>query len=72
MLPILSFFGSSFLISPVLFRFFPEGVKNSSRLRRGLLNENPKLYEIIAPGIMELNKSSGVGRQDSTTVEQVV
>jgi len=37
-----------------------------------ILNENPRLYEIIAPDIMELNKSSGVGRQDSPTVEQVV
>ena len=37
-----------------------------------ILNENPRLYEIIAPDIMELNKSSKVGRQDSPTVEQVV
>jgi len=37
-----------------------------------ILNENPRLYEIIAPDIMELNKSSRVGRQDSPTVEQVV
>src|SRR4030042_1580057 len=37
-----------------------------------ILNENPRLYEIIAPDIMALNKSSGVGRQDSPTVEQVV
>jgi IS5 family transposase len=37
-----------------------------------ILNENPKLYEIIASDIMELNKSSEVGRQDSPTVEQVV
>jgi transposase, IS5 family len=37
-----------------------------------ILNENPRLYEIIAPDIMELNKSSEVGRQDSPTVEQVV
>jgi IS5 family transposase len=37
-----------------------------------ILNENPGLYEIIAPDIMELNKSSKVGRQDSPTVEQVV
>jgi IS5 family transposase len=37
-----------------------------------ILNENPRLYEIIAPDIMELNKSSGVGRRDSPTVEQVV
>jgi IS5 family transposase len=37
-----------------------------------ILNENPRLYEIVAPDIMELNKSSIVGRQDSPTVEQVV
>jgi len=37
-----------------------------------ILNENPRLYEIVAPDIMELNKSSTVGRQDSPTVEQVV
>jgi len=37
-----------------------------------VLNENPGLYEIVAPDIMELNKSSEVGRQDSPTVEQVV
>jgi IS5 family transposase len=37
-----------------------------------MLNENPRLYEIVAPDIMELNKSSAVGRQDSPTVEQVV
>jgi len=37
-----------------------------------ILNENPRLYEIIAPDIMDLNKSSGKGRQDSPTVEQVV
>src|SRR4030043_1354355 len=37
-----------------------------------ILNENPRLYEIIAPDIMELNKSSKVGRQDSPTVEQIV
>jgi IS5 family transposase len=37
-----------------------------------ILNENPRLYEIIAPDIMELNKSSERGRQDSPTVEQVV
>jgi IS5 family transposase len=37
-----------------------------------ILNENPRLYEIIAPDIMELSKSSKVGRQDSPTVEQVV
>jgi IS5 family transposase len=37
-----------------------------------ILNENPRLYEMVAPDIMELNKSSTVGRQDSPTVEQVV
>jgi IS5 family transposase len=37
-----------------------------------ILNENPRLYEIVAPDMMELNKSSTVGRQDSPTVEQVV
>ena len=37
-----------------------------------ILNENPRLYEIVAPDIMELNKNSRVGRQDSPTVEQVV
>jgi IS5 family transposase len=37
-----------------------------------ILNENPRLYKIVAPDIMELNKSSTVGRQDSPTVEQVV
>jgi IS5 family transposase len=37
-----------------------------------ILNENPRLYEIIAPDIVELNRSSKVGRQDSPTVEQVV
>lgn len=37
-----------------------------------ILNENPRLYEIVAPDMMELNKSSSVGRQDSPTVEQVV
>jgi len=37
-----------------------------------ILNENPRLYEIVAPGIMDLNRSSRVGRQDSPTVEQVV
>src|SRR3989339_721906 len=37
-----------------------------------ILNENPRLYEIIAPDIMELNKGSKEGRQDSPTVEQVV
>jgi IS5 family transposase len=36
------------------------------------LNENARLYEIIAPDIMELSKGSKVGRQDSPTVEQVV
>jgi len=37
-----------------------------------ILNGNPRLYEIIAPDIMELNKNSKEGRQDSPTVEQVV
>jgi transposase, IS5 family len=37
-----------------------------------ILSENPRLYEIVAPDIMEVNKSSTVGRQDSPTVEQVV
>jgi IS5 family transposase len=37
-----------------------------------ILNENPRLYEIVAPDIMDLNKSSERGRQDSPTVEQVV
>jgi len=37
-----------------------------------ILNENPRLYEMIAPDIMELNRSSKMGRQDSPTVEQVV
>jgi IS5 family transposase len=37
-----------------------------------ILNENVKLYEIVAPDILELNKSSNMGRQDSPTVEQVV
>ena len=37
-----------------------------------ILNENPRLYEIIAPDIVELNRSSKVGRQDSPSVEQVV
>ncbi len=37
-----------------------------------ILNENPRLYEIIAPDIMDLNKNREVGRQDSPTVEQVV
>src|SRR4030043_1991086 len=36
-----------------------------------ILNESPRLYEIIAPDIMELNKGSKEGRQDSPTVEQV-
>jgi IS5 family transposase len=37
-----------------------------------ILDNNPRLYEIVAPDIMELNKSSNLGRQDSPTVEQVV
>jgi transposase, IS5 family len=37
-----------------------------------ILDEHPRLYEIVAPDIMELNKNSEVGRQDSPTVEQVV
>ena len=37
-----------------------------------ILNENPRLYEIIAPDIIDLNKGSDMGRQDSPTVEQVV
>src|SRR5512139_4348281 len=37
-----------------------------------ILNENPRLYEIIAPDIMDLNKSGERGRQDSPTVEPVV
>ena len=37
-----------------------------------ILNENQGLYEIIAPDIVELNRSSKVGRQDSPSVEQVV
>ena len=37
-----------------------------------ILNGNPRLYEIIAPDIMDLNRSSEKGRQDSPTVEQVV
>jgi len=37
-----------------------------------ILTENPKLYEIVAPDIIDLNKSSEVGRQDSPTVEQLV
>jgi len=30
-----------------------------------ILNENPRLYEMIAPDIMELNRSNKMGRQDS-------
>jgi hypothetical protein len=30
-----------------------------------ILNENPRLYEIIAADIMELNKDSEVGRQET-------
>jgi IS5 family transposase len=37
-----------------------------------ILNENPRLYAIVAPDIVGLNKSSKEGRQDSPTVEQVV
>jgi IS5 family transposase len=37
-----------------------------------ILNEKPSLYKIVAPDIMELNKNSREGRQDSPTVEQVV
>jgi len=37
-----------------------------------ILNENPKLYEIVAEDINGLNQSSQLGRQDSPTVEQVV
>jgi IS5 family transposase len=37
-----------------------------------ILNENPRLYEIIAADIMDLNKGGERGRQDSPTVEQVV
>jgi len=37
-----------------------------------ILTETPKLYEIVASDIMELNKGSDLGRQDSPTVEQVV
>jgi IS5 family transposase len=37
-----------------------------------ILNENPRLYEIIVPDIADLNKNSEKGRQDSPTVEQVV
>jgi IS5 family transposase len=36
-----------------------------------ILEENPRLYEIIAPEIMDLNKNCEKGRQDSPTVEQV-
>ncbi len=37
-----------------------------------ILTENPKLYEIVVPDSMGLNKGSNVGWQDSPTVEQVV
>jgi transposase, IS5 family len=37
-----------------------------------ILNENPRLYEIVVADIKDLNKSSTVGRQDSPTVEQVI
>ena len=37
-----------------------------------ILNQNPKLYEIVAEDINELNQNSDRGRQDSPTVEQVV
>ncbi len=37
-----------------------------------ILNEHPGLYEIVAADIMDLNKHSEKGRQDSPTVEQVV
>ena len=37
-----------------------------------ILNENPRVYEIVVADIKDLNKSSTVGRQDSPTVEQVV
>src|SRR4030066_796744 len=37
-----------------------------------ILNENVRVYEIIAPDIVELNRSSKVGRQDSPSVEQGV
>jgi IS5 family transposase len=37
-----------------------------------ILNENPGLYEIVVPDIMDLSKNSEKGRQDSPTVEQVV
>jgi transposase, IS5 family len=36
-----------------------------------ILDRNPRLYEIIALDIMDLNKNREVGRQDSPTVEQV-
>jgi IS5 family transposase len=37
-----------------------------------ILNQNPKLYEIVAEDINELNQNGDRGRQDSPTVEQVV
>lgn len=37
-----------------------------------ILAENPKLYEVVAPDIVGLNKNGPMGRQDSPTVEQVV
>jgi tRNA A22 N-methylase len=37
-----------------------------------ILNENSRLYEIIAADIMGLNENSKEGRQDSPTVKQVV
>jgi len=37
-----------------------------------ILDENPRLYEIVGGDLLELNKSSKRGRQDSPTVEQVV
>ena len=37
-----------------------------------ILNEQPRLYELVAADIMDLNKGSAMGRQDSPTVEQVV
>ena len=37
-----------------------------------ILDENPRLYEIVGADLLELNKSSKRGRQDSPTVEQVV
>jgi hypothetical protein len=36
-----------------------------------ILNENRRLYELIAPEIVGLNRSSTVGPLDSRTVEQV-